>query len=197
MQGPLPSSASLYKLSCCGRRGLLAAIRADAERLAITVTVPPGKVVLEAWAAGRVGYLHDRESSCRVLLAAEELPLTRDVGVPLDTALVAVLLSGVLPASARAVAEAPGWVEWESNGVWARASVSGPSPRVTAVRSGRVGDRGVRLEASLGAFRGTVPGEVELEVDGRKAHLELLSRQDAKAVEAPPWMAEPTCVGAP
>ena len=176
---------------------MLAALQADAERLAITVTVPPGKVVLEAWAEGRVGYLHDRESSCRVRLAEEELPITHDVGVPLDTALVAVLLSGVLPASARAVVEAPGWVEWESNGAWVRASVSGPPPRVTAVRSGPLGEGSVRLEASLGAFRGTVPGEVELEVGGRKANLELLSRQTAKAVEAPPWMAEPTCVEAP
>jgi hypothetical protein len=197
LRGPVPAYASLYRLSCCGRRGLLAALRGDERHLSLTVTAPPGKVVVEAWVEDGAGFLNDREASCRMRLGSGELPITREVGLPLSTSVLGALLAGTLPVAARAVPESPGWVEWESDGLWVRALIAGQNPRVTEVRAGRRGEQQMRLRAQLQGPRGALPGQVELEVGGKRARLELLSHRAGVAPPPPSWLDEVPCAEAP
>jgi hypothetical protein len=193
LRGPAPVFTSLYRLACCGRLGLLAAVRTDAHRLSLDVTVPPGKVVLEAWVENGRGFIHDRDAGCTVPLAGDELPVARQAALPLDLPLLGTLLAGTLPEQARAVAEAPGWVEWEADGLWVRACLSGEPARVVKLRAGRPGEREARLSAELGAHRGPAPSTVELELAGRRASLELLAYHAGATVTAPTWLTEPLC----
>jgi hypothetical protein len=130
-------------------------------------------------------------------LGSGELPITREVRLPLSTSVLGALLSGTLPVAARALSESPGWVGWESDGLWIRASIAGPEPRVTEVRVGRSGEQQTLLVAELHEARGAVPSQVELVVGGKRARLELLSHRAGVAPLPPSWLGEAPCAEAP
>lgn len=195
LREPLPAFAGLYRLNCCGRRGLLMAVRMEGPRLALTVTAPPGKVVLEVWAEGEAGFAFDRDQECVVPLSGGELQLGPEIALPVDLRTMGVLLTGRLPAAARELGQLPGWVEDASGVTWLRARVTGPEPRVATVQVGRINETGVGLVAELGEWQGAVPGSLTLEIGNRKAQLRLLSQSTAQIGGPPPWLGRPACGG--
>ena len=190
---PLTSYRVLYRLSCCGRRGLVAALRGSESRLLGSVAAPPAGSLMEAWVDGLEGSVLDAEGKCRATLPAGELPLTRDVVLPLAPAALAVLVSGRIPAGAVPVPERPGWVEATVDGVWLRVRATGSPTRCTGFEAGRPGGEQVLLRAAMSAHRGLVPGVLDVEVGAQRLHLELQVWEQGKPPLAPGWLGLASC----
>lgn len=186
---------ALYRLSCCGRRGLLAALRGSDDRLHVSVAAPPAGSLLEAWTDGGVGSLLDAERKCRVALPAGELPLTPEVTLPLAPAALAVLASGRVPVGARPMPERPGWVGATVQGAWLHVRITGVPARCTGLEVSRPGEKLVLLKATMSAHRGLVPGVLDIEVGNQRLHLELQVWEQGEAPAAPAWLASTPCGG--
>lgn len=192
---PVRPFAALYRLSCCGQRNLVMAVRGDAERLSLSVAVPPGGAVLAAWLDGGRGWVERAKEGCREALPQGVLPLSAKASIPLDPGLAGRLLSGLLPAGSREDAAAAGWVEATSSELSWRARVEGPDPHLTRVVVARPGADMPLLDASLGDPHGRVPGSVALKAGSVKAELALQSWREADPPPAPAWLASPICGG--
>ncbi len=166
--------AALYRLSCCGQRGLPATIRGDGAHVSIAVAVPPGGVAFEAWVAADGGWIRDRKEGCTVSIPAAVLPLGDGIDVPVDPAWAALLLSGRLPRGSVPVAGAEGWVEGRSGRGWYRARVSGDPPRVAEVRLGELGRHGPALTVLVTTATSRLPRRLDIVSGDERAELELV-----------------------
>lgn len=194
---PVVPYRALYRLSCCGRRDLLAALRGDADSLHVSVAAPPGGVILEAWVAGDSGVLLDGERRCRVALPAGRLPLTSELSLPLAPAMLAVLASGRVPEGAVPIEARPGWVRAPVGGGWLHARVGGSPPRLSAVEISDEQGSEARLAAVLTAHRGLVPGVLDVRAGGRTLLLELQVWEQGTPPAPPGWLTRPVCEGEP
>ncbi|MCU0291974.1 MAG: hypothetical protein MUF10_08300 [Thermoanaerobaculaceae bacterium] len=191
---PTPYRA-LYRLSCCGRRGLLAALRGSDSLLHVSVAAPPAGSLMEVWIDGRAGSVLDAERRCLVTLPAGELPLTPEVTLPLAPAVLAVLASGRIPAGAVPMPDRPGWVAATVEGAWLRVRATGSPARSSSLEVGRPGESGVLLRATMSAHRGLVPGVLDIEVGGQTLRLELQVWEQGTAPVAPAWLGSGACGG--
>ncbi|HUK12257.1 MAG TPA: hypothetical protein VLW17_03060 [Thermoanaerobaculaceae bacterium] len=192
---PVRPFAALYRLSCCGQRNLVLAVRGDGERLSLSVAVPPGGAVLAAWLDRGQGWVERAKEGCREALPQGVLPLSAKASLPLDPGLAGRLLSGLLPAGSRVDAAATGWVEATTAELSWRALVEGPDPHCARVVVGRPGGGKPLLDATLGDPRGRVPGSIALKAGSVKAELALQSWREADPPPAPSWLASPICGG--
>lgn len=191
---PTPYRA-LYRLSCCGRRGLLAALRGNDSMLHVSVAAPPAGSLMEVWIDGRSGWVLDAERKCLVVLPAGELPLTPEATLPLAPAVLAVLAGGRIPAGAAPVPDRPGWVAATVEGAWLRVRATGSPARCSGLEVGRPGESGVLLRATMSAHRGLVPGVLEIEAGGQTLRLELQVWEQGTAPTVPTWLGSATCGG--
>ncbi len=189
--------AALYRLSCCGQRGLPTTIRGDGAHVSIAVAVPPGGVAFEAWIADDGGWVRDRKRGCAVRIPAAVLPLGEGVDVPVDPRWAAFLLGGRLPPGSEPAAGVDGWVEARSERGWYRARVHGEPPRVAEVRLGRGSVGGPTLTAVVTTAASRLPRVLEMESGGERAELELVEWHPTSAVLArPDWVGRlPECGG--
>lgn len=193
---PAPSYRALYRLSCCGRRDLVAALRGSAGVVHLSVAAPPAGSLVEAWLEGRSGALLDVERRCRIVLPPGELPLGRELSLPLAPGALALLVSGRLPAAVVPVSGRPGWVEGPVDGAVLRVRVAGSPPRATALEVAGQGGSGPLLAAVMSAHRGLVPGVLDVQVGERALHLELQVWEQGAPPGPPAWGALPPCGGA-
>jgi hypothetical protein len=189
---PAPTFAALYRMQCCRRGSMLATVRGDGENLAVSVTVPPGVVAVEAWLSGTAGWL--RGKGCKVVLPAGEIPLSHDASLPLSAPLAALLLAGDLPAGSRETPGEKGWVEAAGDGWWLRARIE-TGPRCTRVLLGRPGDVKAVLVVALSDHRDRLPGRITLRSDAADADLSLVEWHSPAAAPPPAWLGEPACEG--
>jgi hypothetical protein len=191
--GAVRSFSGLYRASCCGGRRFTAAVRADGERLLVSISVRPRGAVFEAWLAADGAWAAEAPWSCRWPLESGRLPLGDDATLPLDAALLSVLLAGRLPAGAVAVEGQAGWVEASTGSGWLRGRVSGSPARLVLVEAGQEGLK-AEVSAVLGEHHGTVPGTIAVEAGGERLRFELVEwRPGSPAVADPAWLAAPTC----
>ncbi len=192
---PVPPYRALYRLSCCGRRDLVAALRGNAGVVHLSVAAPPAGSLLEVWVDGARAEVLDGERRCRSVVAAGVLPLTPELSLPLAPATLAALVSGRLPAAAVPAEERPGWVEATVEGVRLRVRVTGRPPRATGLELVTVDGVGPGLTAAMTAHRGLVPGVLDVEVGERSLHLELQVWEQGGEPAPPVWLSLPTCGG--
>ena len=190
-EAPRPFSA-LYRLACCGHRGLVLTVRGDGERLSLAVAVPPGGTALSAWVGPDGGFVRREKTGCREPLAPGELPLGGGASLPLDPALAALLLAGRLPADAREEPLSPGWVAAASGGYLWRAQVAGPEPHWTRVVVARSGG-GTPLTVVRRDGVGAVPHRLELSVGSTAAELDLQAWRPDAPPSPPAWLSAPPC----
>jgi hypothetical protein len=191
--GAARSFSGLYRASCCGGRRFTAAVRSDGERLLLSVSVRPRGVVFEAWIAPTGAWAAEAPWSCRWPLESGRLPLGDRAALPIDPALLAVLLAGRLPEGAVALEGAPGWVEVVTGSDWLRGRVSGAPARLVRVEAGAAG-LPAEVIAELDRHHGTVPGTIAVEAAGERLRLELVEwRPGSQAVPEPAWLAAPAC----
>jgi hypothetical protein len=193
--------AAIYRLSCCGYRDLVLAVRADSERLSLTIAVPPGGTAMAAWVEGAGGWVHRVKEHCREPLPKGVLPVSASAALPLDAELATLLLSGLLPGGAHELPEMPGWVEATAGGFLWRARVEDPGPHCTRVLVTRPGEQKLVLLADLEAPRSLVPGvlrvprALSLVAGSVKAKLVLEAWQLSDAPSPPEWLSVPLCGG--
>ena len=191
--GPPQAFNGLYRVTCCGGRRLTAAIRADGERISVSVSVRPRGAVFEAWLGPVEAWAAEAPWSCRWPLDSGRLPLARGASLPLDAALLSVLLAGRLPDGTIAIEGAPDWVTAPADAGWLRARVSGSPARLVRVEAGSVGS-GPDLTAVLRDHHGPIPGRVAIEAGGEKLQLELVEwRPGSGPLPEPAWLAASPC----
>lgn len=208
--GPLPPDwqtlvseprpfAALYRFSCCGYRDLILTVRADGERLLLTVAVPPGGTALSAWVESDGGWSRRAKEGCRESLAKGVLPVSANSWLPLDARLATLLLAGLLPSGARELPELPGWVEATTSGLSWRARIEGPEPHCTRVRVASPGKENALLDAELESAPSRVSGvmpmprAISLVAGSVKAELILQAWQTSEPPPPPPWLSIPVC----
>lgn len=191
---PTPFRA-LYRLSCCGRRGLVVALRGSDSLLHVSVAAPPAGSSMEVWIEGRRGSVLDAERECRMALPAGELPLTPEVSLPLAPAALAVLASGRIPPGAAPVPDRPGWIGATVEGVRLQVRATGAPARCSGLEVGRPGEDTTVLRATMSAHRGLVPGVLEIEVGGQTLRLELQVWEQGTPPIVPAWVGWATCGG--
>jgi len=195
--------AALYRFSCCGYRDIVLTVRADGERLALTVAVPPGGTALSAWVESDGGWLRRTKEGCREALAKGVLPVTAKSSLPLDPRLATLLLVGLLPAGAHELPGLPGWVEATGSGFSWRARVEGPEPHSTRVLVARLGDESPLLVAELKRAPNRasgvmpIPREISLVAGSVKAELMLQAWQASEPPVPPQWLSAPVCGARP
>ena len=185
--------AALYRLECCGQRNLVLAVRSAADRMSVSVAVPPGGVAVSVWFESGHGWVQRARERCREPLPEGSIPVPKGGSLPLDPALAARVLSGVLPERARELPAAPGWVETTDGGVTWRARVEGAPARCTRVVVLRSGEERPILEAELGSHAGQVPKTLALTAGSQTAELALVEWHASGALQAPAWLAAPEC----
>ena len=208
--GPLPPDwqtlvgeprpfAALYRFSCCGYRNLVLTVRADGERLSLTVAVLPGGTALSAWVDSDGGWLRRVKEGCREPLPKGVLPISASSSLPLDPRLATLLLTGLLPSNAHELPELPGWVEATTSGFSLRVRVEGPEPHCTRVRVARPGKESALLDAELKSAPSRVSGvmpmprAISLVAGSVKAELILQAWQPSAPPAPPPWLSAPVC----
>lgn len=185
--------SALYRFSCCGHRGLVLTVRGDGDSLALSVAVPPGGTALAAWVGPGGGFVERVKQGCREALPPGVLPLAAGASLPIDPALAALLLSGLLPAGARELPELPGWVEAASGGLAWRARVTGPEPHWTRVLLTRVGDATPAMSVVRTDEGGRVPHRLVLTAGTVEADLDLQAWRPSGAPAPPAWLTAPEC----
>jgi hypothetical protein len=185
--------AALYRFSCCGRRGLLLAVRSGDARTAVSLTAPPGGVILDAWLANPDRLVADRDGRCKVRASDSLATVAEGITVPLDGDALAAILAGALPSDATAVDRLPGWVEQRTASGWLRARVAGSPARVAEVVLGQDRQPGRQVKAKLSGYRDGVPGSVALDLGGESARLELVSFRQSATPAPPAWVSWPWC----
>ncbi|MBZ5587020.1 MAG: hypothetical protein LAO05_00475 [Acidobacteriia bacterium] len=192
MQHPGPFAA-LYRFSCCGQRNLILAVRSGADRLSISVAVPPGGTAMSAWFAGDEGWVERVKERCREPLPHGMFPLSKDAALPLDPDLAALVLSGLLPEGAHEVPLTPGWVEASNERLTWRARIEGPPTHCSRVLVLRPGEERPLLGADLKSPIGHVPGALVLTAGSKRVEMVLEEWHAAEPPPPPEWLAVPAC----
>ncbi|HPC84609.1 MAG TPA: hypothetical protein P5234_14940 [Thermoanaerobaculaceae bacterium] len=191
---PVSPYRALYRLSCCGRRDLVAAVRGSAETVHLSVAAPPAGSLLEVWAAGTDAAVLDSERRCRAVVATGSLPVTPELSLPLAPRTLAALVSGRLPTAAAPLDERPGWLGAEVDGMSLLLRVTGRPPRLTGLELA-AGEDGPVLAATMTGHRGLVPGVLDVAVGERTLHLELQYWEQGVEPVPPVWLSMPVCGG--
>lgn len=192
--GPVEPFAAVYRLACCGRRGMVAAVRGDASSLLVAVSAPPVGEIVQAWATtGGVEVFWPRDG-CRRLMPEGLLPLDTGAVLAVEPTVLALVLSGRLPDDSRAVAGLGGWVAGSVGHVPIRARLDGDPARVVQIVVAGQGDRpDVAIECS--DHRSRVPGSIAVASGGEHAELRLASWRASNSPAAPAWLDQPVCAG--
>ncbi len=185
--------AALYRLSCCGQSNLILAVRSAADKMSMSVAVPPGGAAVAIWFEGDRGWVERVRERCREPLHQGSIPLPRAASLPLDPELAARLLSGLLPEEAREAPATPGWVEALDGRVTWRARIEGPPARCTRVLAFRRGEERPMFEAELGSHLGHVPERLLLTAGSQAAEMVLAEWHTSGPLQPPAWVAYPEC----
>jgi len=191
--GKLRPFASLYRLDCCGQRGLLATVRGDGEQLSVAVAAGPAGTVVEGWLSADGGWLRNGGERCVRPLAPGTLPLPGGAALPLDPWLAATLVSGTVPPAAVPMPAHAGWLTARVRGLTVRWRVSaGVVAAVEVVR----GDGGEPLlEVALDEHHGRVPGRLRFRAGREAGELRLVEWREAALPGTPEWIGWQTCEG--
>jgi hypothetical protein len=185
--------AALYRVECCGQRGLLATVRAGSGLLRVTVAAPPAGTIADVWLTADAGWLTRNQGRCVTPISNRGVPLREGRWLPLEAVTAELALAGSLPVGALRDESRTGWVRVEVPGFACyRWRVEGSPPVVTAFEVGRTCGE-VALAAELSAHHGRVPGLIALRSGRDRAVLELVEWRSAEIPEAPGWLAAPRC----
>jgi hypothetical protein len=188
-----PPFAALYRFSCCGQRNLVLAVRGGADRLSLSVAVPPGGAAMTAWFAGDEGWIQRVKERCREPLPQGLIPLSKGAALPLDPSLAARVLSGLVPEDAHEEPATPGWVEASDERFTWRARIEGSPARCTRILVFRRGEERPVLGAELKSPTGHVPGSLVLTAGSQRAEMILEEWHSAEPPQPPAWLAVPEC----
>jgi len=193
---PVKPFAAVYRLACCGRRGLIAAIRGDGSSLLVAISAPPAGEIVQAWVvSGRVDVFWSRDR-CHQDLPGGFLPLDRVARLALEPAVLAMALSGRLPGDAHAVDGLADWVAGRVGGVPIRARLAGDPPRLVRIEVPSAGDRPAAT-IDCADHRARVPGTLVIASGAEHVELRLASWRGGNPPEAPAWLDRPVCVEGP
>jgi len=188
-----PPFAALYRLSCCGQRNLVLAVRSGADRLSLSVAVPPGGAAVTAWFAGGEGWIQRVKERCREPLPQGMILLSKGAALPLDPTLAARVLSGLLPEDAHEESMEPGWIEASDGRFTWRARIEGPPAHCTRIVVFRPTEERPVLAADLKSPVGRVPGALVLTTGSQRAEMDLEEWHSADSPQPPAWLALPEC----
>jgi hypothetical protein len=183
--------AALYRLDCCGQRGLLLTVRGDGERLALSVASGPAGAVVEAWVDASGGLMKGGRDRCVRRLAGGRLALAGGGELPARPALVALLARGVVPEGAQPAPARPGWLEGATAGAAVRWRVAGGVVAEVEVAGESAG--APPLVLTLAEHHGLVPGRVEFRSAGESGSLKLVEWRETVAPATPAWVSWPVC----
>ncbi len=185
--------AALFRLSCCGHRGLVATVQAGEAGVGLSVVAPPGTKVFEGWTDDAGTWLAEGGGHCLRQVPGQGVPLPSGAIIPVNHRLLAALLAGRLPRGGEP--DDSGWVIGLEDGwVW-RARVVGAPPRCVRFEAAREGEAAPKLAALLDRHRGSLPGRVVLVVDGARVEAVLEAFRATAEVMPPSWLAAPPCGG--
>ncbi len=207
-RGPLPQDwrslarttapfAALYRFACCGQRNMVLAVRGGPDRVSISVTVPPGSAAMAAWFEGGRGWVQRPRERCRDPLSEGAIPLPGGSQLPLDAAVAARILSGLVAPDARELPLMPGWVESSDERFTWRAEIEGPPAHCVRIVVYPHGGSRPALTAELGSPAGRVPGSVAVTAGSQRAEMVLEEWRPAEPPQPPGWLSLPVCGGAP
>lgn len=182
-----PSFAALYRVDCCGQRGVLVTVRSGGAVVAVTVVVPPAGPRAEVWWAPGGGWLRRAGSQCRSDLAASFSELAALTPEP-----VAALLAGHLPVGG-APDDEPGVVAGFAAGLTWRAWLAGTPARVSRFALAGAGEAAVLADIEVLEVRGSVPGTMRGTVAGARFAASLVEWRGAPAPSPPAWLEAPLC----
>lgn len=185
--------AALFRLDCCGQRGLLATVRGDGERLSVTVAAGPAGTVVEGWLSAEGGWLRNGGERCVRPLAPGVLPLPGGAALPLDPWLAAALVSGTVPQDAAPVPAQVGWLTASRRGLTVRWRVD--AGVVAAIEVCRGDSRPPLLDVALDEHHGRVPGRLTFRAGREAGELRLVEWRETAAPGVPEWVAWNDCEG--
>jgi hypothetical protein len=184
--------AALYRLDCCGQRGLLATVRGDGERLSVAVAAGPAGTVVEGWLSAEGGWLRNGGERCVRPLAPGTLPLPGGAALPLDPWLAATLVSGTVPQEAAQTLAPGGWLVARTHGLTVRWRVS--AGVVVAVEVPRGSSQVPLLEVVLEGHHGRVPGRLRFRAGDEAGEMRLVEWRETGPPGVPEWVAWLPCV---
>ena len=187
--------AALYRLDCCGQRGLLVTARGDGERLSLAVASGPVGTVTEVWVTGDGGLGRSGRERCTRPLSAGRLPLTGGSDVPLDSRLAALLVRGVVADTALPVPERPGWFSDTSRGATVAWRTEGGLVVGVEVSSPVGGES--QLVLAMAEHHGRVPGRISFRAGADEGELTLVEWREAAPPAEPAWLSWPSCGATP
>ncbi len=189
-QPPAPFAA-LYRLTCCGQRRLPTVVRSAGDVLSVSVSLPPGGVVWEAWFDASGGVARGRGDRCLWPLPARRVALPGGATLALEAPLWAALLAGRLPPGMTPMEGRPGWVVGIVEGGRLAARCGGEPVRCQEVRLQNSG--GPELVVRLDRHHGRLPGRVRASAGGDRVVLELAEWGPGEELIAPAWLGWPPC----
>lgn len=191
--GEVRPFSALYRLTCCGERGLPTVVRGGDHTLSVAVAVPPGGVAWEAWLEHDEAWMYRSGRACRRRLPAGEVPVGKDARVPLAPDLAGYLLGGRLPPGTAVSSGDPTTVT-AAVGPWhVRAHVVGVPPRWLSAAVVGPGAGGKPITFSFADRHGRLPGRVEIHAGERDVLLELVQWLPDGAPTPPAWLGLPEC----
>lgn len=191
---PVEPFAAVYRLACCGRRGMVAAVRGDASSLLVVISAPPAGEVVQAWVVdGRVDIFWPRDR-CRTQIPGGFLPLGNGATLAFEPAVLALALSGRLPGDAQPVMGLAGWIAGSVGGVLIKARLAGDPARLVRLEIRGKGDRpAATIDCADHSAR--VPGTLVVASGTEHVELRLASWRGGSPPATPAWLDQPVCVG--
>jgi hypothetical protein len=190
--------AALYRLDCCGQRGLLLTVRGDGERLALAVASGPAGTVVEAWVDGGGGVVRSGRERCVRRLAGGRLALAGGAELPARPAVAALLARGLVAEGARPSPGRAGWLECDIGGAAVRWRVAAGVVVEAEVAGEAGGEAGgaPTLSLVLADHHGRVPGRIAFRSAGESGALALVEWRENVVPAPPAWVSWPQCEAA-
>lgn len=187
--GEPPQFRALYRLECCGVRGLLLVVAHGAGGTSLEVAGGPAGVGVAVWAEGDT-VLWRTARGCLEGGHRGALPLPGGAVFPFPEKVLAGLLAGRLPTPGSSLTPHR-WVSQLAGGTLELEVVGAPTRWV--VGRWTAGGQGGEVFLRARRHHGRVPGEIAVRGAGFEGTLRLLEFQPVPFVAPPPWLELPRC----
>ncbi|MGQ9751567.1 MAG: hypothetical protein ACUVRE_02815 [Thermoanaerobaculaceae bacterium] len=182
---------ALYRMSCCGLRGLLLVVHHRHGGLSLETASGPAGAMRALWVTQ--GEIWERtKGNCVVRRPGIGLPLPGGKVLPLRVELFVPLLAGLLPQGGREVT--PGLWQLQDRGSILRVQLAGSPSRWV---KGWWAMAGNEFKLRAWQHRGRLPGMLSVRGAGLNLELELLEFHPDEGSAPPFWVGWPPCQLAP